>query len=63
MAEQRPTHTMVHPNQYMRVNGHLQKIEKGTPLTLNEKQAKRFGKKVEKIGGKKTVDVSGSADK
>ncbi len=58
-APKKATHVMVHPRQYMRVNGKLQRVDKGTEIALSEEQAAKFGKKVMKLGQKKAVDVTG----
>tara|TARA_R110000803_G_scaffold179119_1_gene241562 strand:+ start:647 stop:853 length:207 start_codon:yes stop_codon:yes gene_type:complete len=58
MANEKATHVMVHRNQYLRVNGTIQKIEVGDDMTLTPAQAQRFGDKVKKIGSKKPVELT-----
>ena len=49
------THKVVHPKLFLAVEGKLQKIEVGTQLTLNDKQVKTLGAKVEPIKAPKTI--------
>lgn len=41
-APKRPTHVVIHPSLYLRVNGQIQQMEKGAHLTLDGKTAERL---------------------
>ncbi len=57
MAKATPTHKVIHPKLYLSVGGKIKKIPVGTPLALSEKQAERYGAKVEKIKVIPTLEV------
>jgi len=57
-APKRATHEVVHPRLYLSVGGKLQRAEVGLQLVCTDAQAKSYGKKVRKLGGKKMVDLT-----
>lgn len=57
MAEAKEKYEVVHPRQYFKVGGKVQKVEKGTQIELTAVQAKKLGDRVLKVGGKKQAKV------
>lgn len=51
---------VVHPNLFMRVNGAMQRIEKGTVLTLDEENANRpsMKNKLKEVESADSVDLT-----
>ena len=58
MAKAVPTHKVIHPKLYLSIGGKIQKMKVGTPLAMSEKQAARYGNKVEKIVTIPTLEVA-----
>ena len=51
-----------HPRTYLAVDGKLQHVPKGTPLTLTDDQAKGLGKRVVPAGQEQAVDLTNSSE-
>ena len=58
MAKSAATHKVVHPKLYLSVGGKIKKIKVGTPVALSEKQAAKYGDKVERIVPIPTLEVA-----
>ena len=64
MATKKPTHEVIHPSWYARIDGKLQQIEVGTLLALDAKKGKDLVKRgyVKLIKAVKTIDPSKADD-
>ena len=62
-APKRPTHAVAHAKLYLRVNGKLQHVPKGTPLVLSKEQAEAGGKMFASVGSGGALDMTDKADK
>ena len=60
-APKRHTHRVVHKKLYLMAEGKLQHVKAGTELVLDPKTAKELGSKIEKLGGKKAIDLTSDA--
>ena len=60
-APKRPTHVVEHGRLYIAVDGKIQHVEKGTQLTLNEKQAKGLGPRVRSLKDVGSLDLEAEA--
>jgi hypothetical protein len=63
-APKKATHVMVHPKQYMAVDGVLQRVPKGTEVAMSTEQGKRMVKRGRAlvIGEQKAVDLTDPTD-
>lgn len=55
----KPTHVVIHPSFYLRVNGKLQEMEVGTTMSLSKEAGESMVKKgfVKNLKDAKTVEV------
>lgn len=63
-SNKKMTHVVTHPSLYLRVDGKLQEMEKGTKLALGGGAAKQLMKKkfIAPIGEAKELDLDQSKD-
>jgi len=61
-APKRPTHVVEHKRLYLAVKGKLSHIEKGTQLTLTEKQAAGLGRRVRSLKDDPMLDLEAEAE-
>lgn len=62
MAEKKPTHEIVHPKQYLMVDGKMTHVEKGSQVLMTSAVAEKMGKRVMKIGSKPVVDLGAGTE-
>lgn len=60
-APKRSTHVVEHKRLYLAVDGKVQHVEKGTQLTLNEKQARGLGARVRSLKDASSLDLEAEA--
>lgn len=60
-APKRPTHVVEHKRLFLAVKGKLEHVEKGTQLTLTEKQASGLGPRVRSLKDAPLLDLEAQA--